>query len=178
MSVTSSKKRTILQVLFISKVFMTVLPSFTIKQYFSRLHNMSWDAISKTVAYERKMKFLCPLTLIIDGYWITRVWRQRKLQIKLGKNHFDLNFILTCNIRQSRESCGRFFKTSWSFLRLNCLRWKWKTWAVVDLYLYWCETASIPDRTFLRGVSPPPLPWYLRVQISWANFLWFFELPL
>ena len=45
-----------------------------------------------------KTKFLSLLTLIIHGSWTIRVRRQRKLRIKLGWIHFQLNFILTFNI--------------------------------------------------------------------------------
>lgn len=46
-----------------------------------------------------KINFLCFLTPIIQGSWMMRVRRQRKLRIKLGWNCFDFHFILTYNCR-------------------------------------------------------------------------------
>ena len=64
------------------------------------------------------MKFLGLLTLIIHESSIIRVRRQRKLRIKLGQNHFNLNFILTYNIcfYRSRNIQGvqsQYFELFW-----------------------------------------------------------------
>ena len=68
------------------------------------------------VYVQLKIKFLCPLTLLIHWLWIIRVRRQKKFGIKLGNYYFYLNLIFNYNIYiccQARCSSDRKWVQCW-----------------------------------------------------------------